>query len=111
MPVPLERVQAGMVLAKEVRDRRGRLLLPAGHEVTPRSLRVFRMWGVTELEVEGQEAANPTEPAAAIPAARLQAARERAQALFRHADREHPLVAELLRLAGQRLAREHRDAP
>jgi hypothetical protein len=111
MPIRLEMARAGMILASDVRDRRGRLLLPAGHETTPRALRIFRMWGVTELEVEGFHGAGLAEPEPPIPPARLEAARRRAEELFRQADRRHPLVAELFRLATLRLAREHADAP
>jgi hypothetical protein len=110
MPIPLESVPAGMVLANDVRDRRGRLLLPAGREVTARALRIFRMWGVTQLEVEDPRSATPTESGPSIAPERLDAARERAEAIFRHADRQHPLMAELFRLATERLAREAVDA-
>ena len=111
MPITLESAQPGMVLAGDVRDRRGRLLLPAGHELTPRALRIFRMWGVIELEVIGTGPADGAEPEEPIAPARLEAARGRAEQLFLHADREHPLVAELFRLATLRLARQHADAP
>ncbi|HSE93272.1 MAG TPA: ABC transporter permease, partial [Methylomirabilota bacterium] len=39
--------------AAEVRDRTGRLLLTAGEQITDRALRVLRMWGVEEIDVEG----------------------------------------------------------
>ena len=111
MPIPLESAQPGMVLANDVRDRRGRLLLPAGYEVTPRALRIFRMWGVTQLEVEDPRTLSPSGSDPAIAPERFDAARERAEAIFCHADRQHPLMAELFRLATRRLAREPIDAP
>lgn len=110
MPIPLESAQPGMVLAGDVRDRRGRLLLAAGRELTPQALRIIRMWGVTELDVAGAGPESVVEPEAPIAPARLDAARDRAEQMFRHAGHEHPVLAELFRLATLRLAREPADA-
>jgi hypothetical protein len=95
-----------MVLTKDVRDRRGRLLLSAGQEVTSQALRVFRMWGVTELDVNGPERGPDSTPAAPPDPERVAAAAAEAERLFRHANRAHPVVAELFRLvAVQRAVR------
>ena len=48
-----DQVRPGMVVATEVVDRRGRLLIPAGSELSEQHVQALRMWGVTHLEVEG----------------------------------------------------------
>lgn len=45
-------VTPGMVLAVDARDMSGRLLLAAGGEVTPKHLKIFKTWGVTEVDVQ-----------------------------------------------------------
>lgn len=105
--IKLDEAQPGMVLASDARDRTGRLLLKSGHEITEKALKVFRMWGVTELSIEGTEEAAepPPKPAAqSFPPEVLEAASNRMADLFCHTDRSHPMIAELLRLSTTRLA-------
>ena len=54
--IPVERAQIGMVLTAGVSDLRGRLLIPAGKELTERYLECLPMWGVTHIEVDGDDA-------------------------------------------------------
>lgn len=106
--IRLDDAQPGMVLAEDARDRTGRLLLKSGHELTEKALKVFRMWGVSEVHVEGaEEEADSAPPAAHLPSLPpevVEAASTRMTHVFRHADGRHPMVAELFRLATARLA-------
>ena len=63
--IPVERAQVGMVLAEGVTDRRGRLLIPAGKEITERYLDSLPMWGVTHVEIEGEDTGSEDEVAEA----------------------------------------------
>lgn len=49
----VDQVREGMVLAAPVTDRRGRLLIPAGKELTERHVEALRMWGVSHVEIDG----------------------------------------------------------
>lgn len=97
----IDNLEAGMVLAKDVLDRNGRMLLGAGAELTQKHLVTFRTWGVTEAAIEGieeeEEALTPL-PADVDPEA-LAAAEEQLLPLFSLAGTEHPAMRELLRLA------------
>ncbi|MEQ9400729.1 MAG: hypothetical protein RJQ04_16310 [Longimicrobiales bacterium] len=53
----VDQAQEGMVLSAPVTDRRGRLLIPAGKELSERHVDALRMWGVTHVEVEGDSPA------------------------------------------------------
>ena len=97
-----------MVLAAEVKDRHGHVLLRSGETVTEKSLKIFRMWGVTDLDVKGVDrqvvearAADEFDPALMEAADRLAADR------FRHADPDDPVVRELMRLFKHHFMTEH----
>jgi len=101
--LPIDNLEIGMVLASDVLDRTGRMLLGAGAELTQKHLTIFRTWGVVEADIAGIDYVNdePPLPAEVDPAA-LEAAEEALQPLFAHAGVEHPALRELLRLAAIR---------
>jgi hypothetical protein len=98
-------IQLGMELASDVLDEHGRLMLKAGISVSPRELRLLKMWGVAELDVTtpGNEAGS-SDPAPLDPAVSAEYA-PAARDLFRHADLAHPVTAQLFQECVVRLAR------
>ena len=60
--VGIENIETGMILASDVHDRSGRMLLGAGVELTQKHLVIFRTWGVVEADIEGQGADEVVEP-------------------------------------------------
>jgi len=56
-----ENAQVGMVLAHEVVDARGRLLIPSGKELTERHVGALGMWGITHIEIQGDAEKPPLE--------------------------------------------------
>ncbi len=102
--VAVDALETGMVLAGDVLDRNGRMLLGAGMELTQKHLVIFRTWGVTEVNVVGGESDADNElplPSEVDPEA-LAAAQERLLPLFLLAGTEHPVMRELLRLAAMK---------
>ncbi len=57
--IPVDRVVDGLVLARAVEDRMGRLLLMKGDTLQARYRDKLREWGISELYVEGEETATP----------------------------------------------------
>lgn len=51
----VDQVREGMTLGAPVTDRRGRLLIPAGKELSERHVEALRMWGVSHVEIEGDD--------------------------------------------------------
>lgn len=51
--VPSELAHEGMTLARDVLDGRGRLLIPAGKQLTERHVGALRSWGIAVIEVDG----------------------------------------------------------
>ncbi len=99
--VPADDLAPGMVIAEEVRDQQGRLLVPAGTELTERHLRAFQLWGVRSVRVSG---AGGSDPVPELTPAQLAEGEAIVRARFHLHDLRHPLIAELLRLAGRREA-------
>jgi hypothetical protein len=101
--VALDNLEIGMVLASDVLDRNGRMLLGAGAELNQKHLTIFRTWGVAEADIAGIDYAESESPLPAeITPEALAAAEEVLQPHFVHCGLEHPALRELLRLAAIR---------
>ena len=50
--INIDDIEVGMVLASDLRTVQGRLLLPKGTRFTTQHLKVCRIWGVTEAEIQ-----------------------------------------------------------
>ncbi len=97
--VALENLEPGMVLAAEVRDKNGRLLLGEGVELAAKHLFIFRTWGVVEANITGEDDAETTVIPDTVTEEKLEQARNRLLPLYCHTDIEHPAISELLHLA------------
>lgn len=51
MKINVVDLKPGMLLESDVKGTNGRLLLPTGTELTEQHLRIFNIWGVTEVEI------------------------------------------------------------
>ena len=104
--IPTDNLIPGMVLASDVRDRSGRLLLTGGTELNDRHLYILRTWGIIEAEVAGEEE-DPECPelANAISPELWSAIEGEITPFFRHADITHPAMKELLRMRIMKKAR------
>ena len=96
--IHINKLEAGMVLADEVRDLSGRLLLGKGKTVQPDHFRVFKIWGVTEVNIRGnsgdKEEAKPN-----LDPEQIEKIKESTLQVFCHNDLEHPAIKEIFRLS------------
>jgi len=51
--VQTDKLKPGQILAEEVRDINGRLLLASGNEIQTNHIRIFKIWGISEVHVAG----------------------------------------------------------
>jgi hypothetical protein len=102
--IPLEAVQPGMVLARDVIAETDRLLLGAGLALTESHLRILRLWGIGEVHVEGDGPGEAPAPMALDPA-RLAELETHLQRLFRRTDPDDVAIQALKELARARLVR------
>lgn len=107
--IPIDNLSAGMLLKSDVCDRSGRMLLPAGGELSDRHLKIFRTWGVLEADIEDGGGLDTPQilPNVDVDPVRLAAAEEAVRHIFRLNDPEHPAIRELMRIC---IARRVADA-
>lgn len=101
--IDVANARTGMVLSADVRDRRGRVLIPSGKELKERYLSALPMWGITHVEIEGEEPSSVEEE---IDAATLEQAAREVGRRFEHANRAHPAIEALLTVCVRRRAEE-----
>lgn len=99
--VRTKKLKIGMVLADDVRDIKGRLLLSRGKVIQPDHIRIFKIWGIPQVEVTGGlEVGEDTSPVPIDPAW-VEAARQEADQLFILTERDHPAIQEIFNQAVQ----------
>jgi len=98
--VRTKKLKIGMVLADDVRDIKGRLLLSRGKAIDPDHIRIFKIWGIPQVEVAGGSEDDDAPPAPIDPAW-LEAARQEAEQLFILTERDHPAIKEIFNQAVQ----------
>jgi len=103
--VALDNLAPGMVLAANVIDKGGRMLLGEGAELEAKHLFIFRTWGIIEADIVGVEGGGSDLLPDDVSQEELDQARESLLPLYRHTDIEHPVISELLRLAVLRKVR------
>ena len=96
--IHINKLEPGMVLADEVRDLSGRLLLGKGKTVHPNHLKVFKTWGVSEVNINGsnggkEEARSDFNPE------QYEEIKEITQQVFCYSDLDHPAIKEIFRLS------------
>jgi HD-like signal output (HDOD) protein len=95
-----------MVLAEDLKHATGRFLLGKGAEISETHLRVFKIWGIHSVLVEGSIDDLETTPAKEIDPEVLQAAGRLESRRFSHVDLNHPFFKELLRICTLRKAQK-----
>ena len=93
--IPADKAELGMVLSAPVTDRRGRLLMPAGRALEEKHLDALPIWGITQIEVEGDGPDSEEDPAEDLAPWALKRAGEDVSQLFLHDDGTHPVMQEL----------------
>jgi HD-like signal output (HDOD) protein len=91
--IALADVAVGMVLDRDVVDKRGRLVVPAGVTITDRHVNAFKVWGITEIVITSDDDA----PASVgiVDEAQLRAIAEQFDDLFKLTDKAHPAIVEI----------------
>lgn len=102
-----EAARPGMILSAPVLDRRGRLLIPEGCELTERHIGALGTWGISHIGIEGSDG-HMAGPLALDPAVVERATAEVAPRMGAN-DPDHPLIRALHAYAVQRSAERLRD--
>jgi HD-like signal output (HDOD) protein len=94
----INNLKPGMVLDEEVRDINGRLLLQRNKQIQSAHIRIFKIWGVTEVNIRGNNGSKDVSPRNVDPQ-QIEKIKASTLDLFRHVDLEHPAIKEIFRIA------------
>lgn len=94
--VSLKDITPGMVLANAATDRNNRVLLAEGATLTEKHIKVFKTWGVTHVQIEGESNIAPLEEIIAAHPEFVAEADTQARHTFCHADINHPFFVALI---------------
>lgn len=98
--IHINKLKPGMILEEEVRDISGRLLLKRGKNIQSAHIRIFKIWGVTEVNIRGNNGSKNA-VASDLDPKKNEIIKDTTMDLFRHADLEHPALKEIFRIAVQ----------
>lgn len=96
--VPTDKIKTGQILAEEVRDINGRLLLSKGNKIKSNHIRIFKIWGIPEVKLlTADHGENKSD--SEIKPEFIEKNGESLKALFCHVDLAHPAVKEIYKIA------------
>lgn len=104
--ISVEQAEVGMVLVADVTDLRGRLLIPAGKDLSERHVNALTIWGVTHIEVEGDGPEGQDDAPETVEPWAMAKAEEELEERFVLANRSHPVMKELMGICVKRRAVE-----
>jgi len=104
--VNIDSLKPGMMLGEDLFHLDGRLLLCKGLRLTPKHLRVLKIWGGAAAEIEGVSGSSRPPTLEEIDPVVLQEAEELTQKRFSHAQVDHPFLSELFRICILRRAQQ-----
>ena len=101
--IKLKDILPGMVLAKDVKDRTGRVLLIAGNRLSENHTKIFQAWGITEVCTEPTDSQKGSEKKTVdIESPAYKEAEKELRDLYRYTDMNNPVVSELFQLSLER---------
>jgi len=100
----------GMVLSEDVFDINSRLLLSKGQQITPKQIRVLKIWGITEVDVVGKKDQTNIEAPQADPEI-LKEVKESTRKIFKNVDLKHPAIKEIFELSVVHRSQNHKQPP
>ncbi len=94
----VDNLDAGKMLDEDVRDVNGRLLLSRGQIISPKHLRILKIWGITEVCILDDTGASESTEAEKDPQ-KMEKAQAAIQLLFSKLDTDHPAVEQVIQCA------------
>ena len=96
--VHVDELDVDMVLAEDVRDINSRLLLAKNQKIQSKHIRIFKIWGITEVCVVGDHGREKSDESDIDPET-LERITQDTKNIFKHVDLSHPAIKELFRIA------------
>jgi HD-like signal output (HDOD) protein len=96
--VSIEQLDLGMILVEDVKDMNGRLLIANGVRIEAPHIRVLKMWGISEVSVEGDDP-GPEGSKSVVNTEQMDLAAREIIKAFADLDLEHPAIKEIVKLS------------
>ena len=104
--IGVDQLNEGMIVDEPVNDLHGTILMQKGAVITPKGIKVLKMWGVLQVSIDDASAAEHLVSLEQLLDPRIEKEAEReVDALFQHVDRTNLFMKELIRLATDRIAK------
>jgi hypothetical protein len=100
------KLKPGLVLAEDVRDINGRLLLGKGNRIGQSHIRIFKIWGITDVNVYGAIGLKD-KPESLVNPELIETTEDKIKPIFAHVDLDHPEIKEIFRLSIEHRSRNH----
>lgn len=100
--VAVNELKRDMILADDVRDINSRFLLSKGKKLKPNHIRVLKIWGITEVSIEGKSIEGKGSvdvEKTDIDPELVAKIHDNTKHIFRKTDLNHPAMAEIFRLS------------
>ncbi len=105
--IKINKIEPGMVLAEDLKNRNGRFLLPSGANLTARHIKMLKMWGVIEANIGGTISEDVEDNAISeLDPATIEMAKKTVRGRFRYSNTDHPVTQELFRFCTLQKAEE-----
>jgi len=105
--IQINQIEPGMVLAEDLKDRKDRFLLPDGASLTTKHIKMLKMWGVIEANIEGIVAEDVQNNAIIdIDPTTIEMAEKIVRERFRYSNIDHPAIQKLFRFCTLQEAEE-----
>jgi hypothetical protein len=107
MPIiKTEQLKEGMIVASDVKNMDGMLLIPAGCAITERQCNILQSWGITDVDVESSDGSEDSgDPLAKLPPETVQQITGDLKKLFWKLDESNKAAMEIFNLMLRRKAR------
>jgi putative nucleotidyltransferase with HDIG domain len=96
--VHVDELEVNMLLSEDVKDISSRLLLAKGQKIQSKHIRIFKIWGITEVCVHGIQGREKNSESYIDPDT-MERITEDTKYIFKHVDLSHPAIKELFRIS------------
>ena len=106
--ISVENIKQGMILSEDVRDINNRLLLVKDQEITPKQIRILKIWGITAVNVVDEQGISEQEESRVSPEV-IKQVEEATKNTFKNVDLDHPAMSEIFRLSVLHRSQHHKS--
>ncbi len=104
--ISVDALEKGMVLSEDVFDINARLLLSKGQQITPKHIRILKVWGIIDVNVVGDKDQKDHEEAPLDPEI-IEAVKASTREVFKNIDLKHPAIEEIFKLSVSHRSHNH----